>query len=52
MINSAKDKIGDDIFERFKSKGGEVKSINAIQQMAMVNDIVFDKRGTLSTNYF
>jgi hypothetical protein len=30
MINSAKDKIGDDIFNKFSERGGKVKNLRAI----------------------
>jgi magnesium-transporting ATPase (P-type) len=52
MISSAKDKIGDDIFDKFKKRRGLVKNLNAIQLMAETDDIVFDKHGTLSTNFY
>ena len=45
MITDTKDRIGNEIYEYFREKGGIVKSIDGIQVLSTINEIIFDRKG-------
>jgi hypothetical protein len=45
MITDTKDRIGNEIYEYFREKGGNVKSIDGIQVLSTINEIIFDRKG-------
>ena len=57
MITNSKDKIGNEVMAHLKNKNadkityqsGEVRTVNSIEVMSSVNEMVFDMRGTLTT---